>query len=468
MTRRRSLVPLLLPLLAILVAALGMTLWLRVGDSDVRRRLPDARDAEPAAPQGEDTSFVEGGERTSFDVDVPDIPGAWPRFRGAGSDAVCETPGGAIETDWKARPPREVWALEVGEGYAGAAVLDGRVFLLDYDAEERRDVIRCLSLRTGEDIWRYSYPVVLKRNHGMSRTVPAVTDEHVLTVGPKGHVHCLSTDTGERLWAMDLVGRYGTRIPPWYTGQCPLIDGQHAIIAPAGTSLLVAVDLATGEVVWETPNTNNWVMTHTSVTPVQIGEQRTYVYTASGGVVGISADDGAVLWEYADWHVSTANVPSPVFLPPDTLFLTGGYNAGSLVLRLNEAAAGIEPVAVRRLPTSEFGAHQHTPVPYQGYLYGIGDDGQLTCLDRGGEVVWKSGRRHTFGKAAYLVVDGNVLAFDDEGRLHAVRATPERFDLLGRVRVLDGPDAWGPMACAAGHLLVRDLTDLKCLQLEGG
>jgi len=356
----------------------------------------------------------------------------------------------------------------VGEGYAGAAVLDGRVFLLDYDASQQRDVVRCLSLRSGEEIWRYSYPVKIKRNHGMSRTVPAVTDQYVVTVGPKCHVHCLDTATGERRWAIDMVGRWGTGVPPWYTGQCPLIEGDQVILAPAGTTLMVAVDLATGELIWETPNPDQWTMTHTSVMPVQIGEHRTYVYTASGGVVGVSAEDGTVAWSYADWQVPTANAPSPVYLPPDTLFFTGGYGAGSLALRLTQGDGGLQPLVVRRLTAAEFGAHQHTPVPFEGYLYGIGDDGQLTCIDRSGEVQWKSGRRTTFGKAAYLVVDGVVLALDDDGGLRAVRATPERFELLGETRVLDGPDAWGPIACAGGHLLVRDLTDLKCLALEDG
>jgi len=459
----------LLPLLAICAVALGIVLWLFGGHYQLPRRMPEARGpAGPAIPHGEDRSYVEGGERVTFNVPVPNLAGAWPRFRGAGFDAVCATSLGRFDTDLGAAPPREVWALEVGEGYAGPAVLDGRVYLLDYDAKAQRDVVRCLSLETGEDIWRYSYPVRIKRNHGMSRTVPAVTDRHVVTIGPKCHVHGLDANTGERLWAIDMVGRWGTHVPPWYTGQCPLIDGDRVILAPGGTALLAAVDLATGEVVWETPNPHNWTMTHTSVMSVRLGDQPMFVYAASGGVVGVSPDDGSVLWEYAGWQVPTANAPSPVFLPPDTLFLTGGYNAGSLVLQLTTTEAGIEPVAVRRLETSEFGAHQHTPVPYQGYLYGIGDDGQLTCLDRRGEILWKSGRRTTFGKAAYLVVDGIVLALDDDGRMRAVRATPERFELLGKARVLDGPEAWGPMACAGDRLLVRDLNVLKCLQLEGG
>ena len=34
------------------------------------------------------------------------------------------------------------------------------------------DSLRCLSLETGEEIWRYTYPVRVKWNHGMSRTSP--------------------------------------------------------------------------------------------------------------------------------------------------------------------------------------------------------------------------------------------------------------------------------------------------------
>jgi outer membrane protein assembly factor BamB len=36
---------------------------------------------------------------------------------------------------------------------------------------------------------------------------------------------------------------------------------------------------------------------------------------------------------------------------------------------------------------------------------------------------------------------------------------------LGRATVLEGHDAWGPMAMIAGRLLVRDLTRMACLDL---
>ena len=42
-----------------------------------------------------------------------------------------------------------LWSIELGEGHAGAAVRDGRVYVLDYDRQAEADVLRCLSLADG-------------------------------------------------------------------------------------------------------------------------------------------------------------------------------------------------------------------------------------------------------------------------------------------------------------------------------
>jgi outer membrane protein assembly factor BamB len=55
---------------------------------------------------------------------------------------------------------------------------------------------------------------------------------------------------------------------------------------------------------------------------------------------------------------------------------------------------------------------------------------------------------------------------NDEGHLSAVEAVPERFNLLAEAQVLDGHDSWGPMALAAGRLIVRDLTRMVCLDVR--
>ena len=171
------------------------------------------------------------GEFVQFDGVPADLPGAWPRFRGPNLDAISSDENVTLARTWPANGPKVLWSIDVGEGYAGAAVLAGRVYVLDYDREKQADTIRCLSLADGKEIWQYSYTVKVKRNHGMSRTVPTVTDKYIVTMGPKCHVTCLDSMTGQFHWVLDLVKDFKAKVPPWYAGQCPLIEGDKVIIA---------------------------------------------------------------------------------------------------------------------------------------------------------------------------------------------------------------------------------------------
>ena len=182
-------------------------------------------------------------------------------------------------------------------------------------------------------------------------------------MGPKCHVVCLDPATGELRWGLDLVRQFGATVPPWYAGQCPLIDNGAVILAPGGKdALLLACDGQTGKVLWQTPNPHGWKMTHSSVMPMEFGGERMYVYCANNGVVGVSAKDGAILWETTDWKISIATVPSPLILSDGRIFLTGGYNAGSLMLQLRKEGERFVPRTLFKLEPEVFGATQHTPV----------------------------------------------------------------------------------------------------------
>ena len=170
------------------------------------------------------------------------LPGSWPRFRGADFDGISKDPVKLART-WPAEGPKVLWSLDVGEGYASPAIHAGRVYMIDYDRTAQADAIRCFSLDNGAEFWRYSYPVKVKRNHGMSRTIPAVTDRFIVTMGPLCHVACLDATSGELKWFLDLVADYGAEVPLWYAGQCPLIDNDRAILAPGGPNALMIAEL---------------------------------------------------------------------------------------------------------------------------------------------------------------------------------------------------------------------------------
>ncbi len=460
------------------VAAL-MYLWLSADAAvSVKERLPGGDNKPKDATSGNEPIKIVGTLTKSEGVPA-DLPGAWPRFRGPNYDAISPEKV-TLARSWPAEGPRVLWSAEVGEGYAGAAVLEGRVYLLDYDQNNQADVVCCLSLNDGKEIWRYSYPVKIKRFHGMSRTVPAVTDRYVVTLGPKGHVTCLDSKTGEFRWMLNLVKEFRTRIPDWYAAQCPLIDDGKAIIAPAGLLpdgtggvLVIAVDCATGQIVWQTPNPDKWVMTHSSLVPMEFKGQRFYIYcggsTEAGGVVGVSAKDGQVLWKTDEWKVRT-NVPMPLVIGEDRIFLTAGYgqyDSGCMMLRLTESDSKIAVKNEFKHPTAIFGSMQHTPILYNDHIYGVGMNKQLICLDLEGKVVWTSTSANTFGSGPYVIAGGMLYVLNDSGVLTLVEAGASGYAPLAQAKVLDGLESWGPIAVASGRLIVRNLTWMACLDISG-
>jgi len=459
----------------VVLAVLGIALlyvWLSSDAAvDLTERIPSADDNTQTL-QGDDSAVKIQGTLVKLDGAPADLPGAWPRFRGTNFNAIS-TEDISLARTWPANGPEVLWSIDVGEGYAGAAILAGRVYLMDYDRQGQVDVVRCLSLQDGKDIWRYSYPVKIKRDHGMSRTVPAVTDKYVVTMGPKCHVTCLDSMTGEFRWMFNLVREFNTTVPMWYTAQCPLIEDGRAIIAPAGTVLMMAVDCETGETIWETPNPDGWVMTHSSIVPMEFNGRRFYVYCGGnqikGGVVGVSAEDGSVLWKNEEWKVRF-NVPMPVVVGDDRLFLTAGYGQyelGCAMLRLTETGGKITAQTEFLHKTDVFGTIQQTPIYYDGYIYGVRLDEQFVCLNLQGNVVWTSTSASKFGTGPFAIVGSLIYLMNDTGELTLAQAGPSGYLALAHAKVLDGRESWGPMAIASGRLIVRDTQRMICLDISG-
>jgi outer membrane protein assembly factor BamB len=398
------------------------------------------------------------------------LVGSWPGFRGAARDNIAKD-NVPLANAWSAAGPPRLWEIALGDGHAGAAVYGGRVYVLDYDEQQRRDCLRCFALDTGTEIWRSSYPIDVKRNHGMSRTVPAVNDRFVITVGPMCQVMCVERATGAFVWGMDLERDYGTTVPLWYTAQCPLLDGDTVVLAPAGKDLLMGVDCATGKILWRTPNPQKWDMSHASIMPMPFAGQSTYVYAAIGGMVCVAAageQAGQVLWESTAWDKRIV-APCPVQISPTELFMTSGHGAGSAILDI--AADGRSVAGVRIVDKAELACEQQTPVLVQGYLFGVlpKDAGQyreqLVCWDPQRGVVWRSGPERRFGLGPWVLGDSKIYIMDDRGTLTMAEATPQAYRELGRARILDGRDAWGPMALAGRRLILRDSTRMVCLDV---
>lgn len=434
------------------------------------------KDNRPELPEGAQEIIKIGASFIEYDTHTSELRGKWTRFRGADFDNINKEKIPLIN-NWGAGP-KIIWEVDLGEGHAAPVIYNGKVYILDYVEQRRTDALRCFSLETGEELWSRWYMVKVKRNHGMSRTVPAITDKYLVTIGPRCHVMCVNPETGEFLWGKDLVKEYGTEVPFWYTGQCPIIVNDIAIFAPGGSSLMIGVDCATGEVVWETPNPDGWKMSHSSIIPMTFMGKKMFIYFAVGGLCGISAegdDIGQILWKTTAF-VPNVIAPSPVILDNGRIYVTAGYGAGAALFQLQKNGTTYSAELIKNYrPADGITSEQQTPIYIGGRLFSIlpkdaaGMRNQFVCVDENDcqNILWASGKDEKFGLGPYILADNKFFILNDDGTLYIAKFNWNAFELLDKYKIIDeGQDAWGPIAIADGYLLMRDSKKLVCINVR--
>ena len=418
-----------------------------------------------------------GADFTRFAPDdaVQDFASEWPCFRGAARDNLAKYDGALTKT-WDESGPKVLWRQPLGEGYSGAIIAGGRVYVLDYVEDVSSDALRCFELFSGTELWRRGYRNPIRRNHGKSRTIPAYSDGVVVTLGPAAHVMAVDAESGDLLWTRDLVETYGCEIPQWYAGQCPLIEDGKVILGVGGKEVLMtALDLKTGETVWETPNDHALKMSHASVLSATLCGTRQYVYAGIGGIAACDLQ-GNQLWTCTKWKPAVW-APTPLQIGDGRLFLTAGYGAGSATLAVKKADGGFAAeIEQEWKPTQGPASEQQTPVLIGDTMFVIQpkDAGARRAEFVAADVSMlpavkaESGKDARFGLGPYLYADGAFWILDDEGVLSVYEYREDRFERLAAHKILPGTDSWGPIAFAGGLMILRDSTSMVCLDLRKG
>ena len=82
----------------------------------------------------------------------------WPQWRGPDRDGVWKETGIVREL-----PPGQLpyaWSVEIGPGYSGPTVADGRVYVMDRQPKDRdaTERIHCFDSQSGKSLWVVEYP----------------------------------------------------------------------------------------------------------------------------------------------------------------------------------------------------------------------------------------------------------------------------------------------------------------------
>lgn len=388
----------------------------------------------------------------------------WPQFMGPNCDGSSSETG--LMREWPTGGPKVVWTIPVGKGYGGASIHKGEVFMLDR-LEQKEDVLRCIELKTGKEKWTAAYEAPGNIDHDGSRSTPAVTDSMVYTIGPFGHFTCVDRKTGKQVWQKNLLAEYGSKRPNWAVAQSPLLYGKNVIVAPQSDRVgVVAVDQVTGEERWRSGPVGP--LAYASPRIVSIDGFDHVVAVSTRGVAAVAAIDGRALWEYE--HKCKIPVPNVSVLGPGRLFVTGGYNSGSAVIQVGREGDGWTVREIARIP--EIGGHVHPALVFKDHAYVLCNTNErndgMVCFDTDGKMLWQTKRDPYLCKGGSILTGDRLIYVMDgrTGELHIVEPSPESFKSLGKVKVLDGREIWGPLALADGHLIIRDQAQVKCLDIR--
>ncbi len=384
--------------------------------------------------------------------------GDWPRF--LGPDADGKSPESGINTDWNAKPPAVLWRVSMADGgFSGPAVADGVVYLIDRDGDN--EVIRAISLADGAERWRFAYAEPGRENMGRTRATPTVADGMVYTVSRYGTVLALDAAKGTEKWRVNVVKDHKGELPQWEMAHSAVIDGE-ALVAVAGgpDAHVVTLDKLTGKLRWAGGGT--YKPGYATPVVTTLNGRKQYVVFAGTAVVGITAEDGTVVWSLP-WKTSfDVNAPGPITVGGDRLLVASGYRHGMALLQ-------IKGDAVTELwANPNVSPHWSTPIVHDGHIYGTTTPGHLVCLvlDTGAEVWRSKGEGKGFEHGGLCALAGKLVVIEgNTGAIVLVDMSPEAYVERGRINPLNTSKCWVAPIIADRKLLVRSPAELVCLDL---
>ena len=384
----------------------------------------------------------------------------WPQFLGPNRNGTYTGP--PLLEAWGPAGPKVVWRKQVGQAFAGPAVIGNRVLLFHRVGNE--EVLESLDAKTGAANWRYAYPTNYRDDFGFDegpRAVPVVADGIVYTFGAQGQLHAVDLAKGTRVWSEDTMKRFN--VPKGYFGAAgsPLVEGGLVIANVGGDKAgVVAFDAKTGKVAWTATDDD---ASYSSGMAATIAGRRSAIFLTRDNLIGLDPATGAVQFQRR-WRARIAasvNAATPLVVG-DSIFVSAQYGPGAGVLRVEGSKLTDVWVSDEALSN-----HYATSVYHDGYLYGYHGRQEfgpsLRAVEfKTGTVKWSLDQ---FRAGSITLAGDRLLVIREGGEMILAPASPQAFKPLARAQVLPGVVRPLP-AIADGFVYVRNENTLVCLDLR--
>lgn len=393
-----------------------------------------------------------------------DAKGEWPQILGPQRTGVSTETG--LLDRFPEGGPKQVWRVPGGVGMSGLAVSRGRVVTLLQRSREQKLV--ALDAASGKLVWET--PLGPEYRNGMGngpRATPAIAGNQVFAFTGDGVLTAHNFEDGKQLWSHNVLKELSGQEAEYGMACSPLVVGDLVIVtAGAEKGTLVAYETKSGKQVW---TAGKDPAGYSSPALLKVGGRQQIVAFTGSSALGVDPAKGSLLWRYPFVTNFNCNIATPLEIKGN-VFISAGEDHGCALLGLKAQGDQFEvsevwsSLGIKSVLRNEW----QTSALLDGYLYGMDNVGgagpitHLTCVDAAtGQRKWQQPR---FGKGNFIAADGKLFISTMKGELVLVKATPERFEELGRATVLDSTRQ--APALSNGRLFLRDDKEIICLDVR--
>ncbi len=435
--------------------------------------------------------------------------GNWPAWRGP------EMTGAATEKDlpqhWS-KTANVRWRIELpAPGNSSPIVWGDRVFVSQAVPKENRRTVMCLDRSTGKVLWQsgitYDEPEPTQENNPFCSGSPATDGEKVYVCFGSAGVYAYNMD-GKEVWRQELWklnNTFGNAVSVVLAGdRCFLNYG------PDAKARLVALDKATGKVLWETEPPKPDESEFPAVGPggpggpggppddrggpnggrgpggrgpagpggrgggdpargaswstpiiIQVGGREEVILSTAGRLVAYDPASGKPLW--LSKGLGPSIYTSPVW-GDGVVFAAAGGPGGGPAIAVKPGGSGDVTASHGVWRLERVKSAIGSGVIHDGHLYTISQEGIAQCLDlKTGGTIWEERLQGSSARgsswSSMIVADGMIYVPNQAGDVFVLRAAP-KFELIATNSVDEPTNA--SLAASNGDLFLRTNQSLWC------
>lgn len=396
----------------------------------------------------------------------------WPQWRGPEANGIASPgtyPVKFSATDgllWKAELP--------GKGGSTPIVWEDRIFLTSGVGEknEGEDGVLCFDL-TGKLLWQVKLGKQSPGRHprGSGSCPSVITDGKRLFVFFKSSTLAALDFEGNILWKTNLEESYGKISYFWDIGTSPVLADGNVVIAVMheGKSYLLALEQATGKVVWKVdrnyPCEVETAQSYTTPIVIKEGNRTKIIVWGADRLTEHDAATGKTIWVCGgfnpDQRPNWRTIASPIIYMDIAVV---PYGRGRFLRGVKIGGSGDITDEALLWEKSGIGTDVATPVAGDGKVYIVSFNGKIWCLDiKSGKELWQTqlpGGNGMFYSSPTLA--GNKLYIcSEEGAFYVCEVTPTGMQILNQTKFEDYFVA--TPALVNNNILLRGEKNLYCI-----